>query len=71
MVCGRRRPLGVAAACSLFGLADCLGAAFARWEVHVPGQLLTALPHVLTMVVVAGLVGRARAPAALGVPCEK
>ncbi|MBI4614986.1 MAG: ABC transporter permease [Planctomycetes bacterium] len=71
VVCGRWRPLGVAAACFLFGFAGALCAALERWRVPVPSQLLTALPYVLTMIVVAGLVGRARAPAALGVPYEK
>lgn len=71
VVCGRWNPLGVAAACVLFGFSGALGSAFERWEVPVPSQLLTALPYFLTIVVVAGMVGGSRAPAALGIPYEK
>ena len=37
----------------------------------VPFQLVGMLPYLLTIVVVAGLVGRATAPAAVGVPYRK
>ena len=37
----------------------------------VPVQAIQALPYVMTVVLLAGFIGRARAPAALGVPYVK
>ncbi len=71
VVCGKWNPLGAAAACLLFGFAGALAASCERWGVRVPSELISTLPYVLTMVAVAGLVGRARSPAALGIPYEK
>lgn len=71
VVFGKWRPLGATAACLLFGLSEALAAAMERWRVPVPSELIGTLPYVLTIVALAGVVGRARAPAALGVPYEK
>jgi len=70
VVCGKWNPLGAVAACLLFGFAGALAASCERWGVRVPSELISTLPYVLTMIAVAGLVGRARAPAALGTPYE-
>jgi general nucleoside transport system permease protein len=37
----------------------------------VPVQLIQALPYLMTVVLLAGFIGRARAPKALGVPYVK
>jgi ABC-type uncharacterized transport system permease subunit len=37
----------------------------------MPSQFLLILPYVATIIAVAGLVGRVRAPAADGIPYEK
>jgi len=37
----------------------------------VPVQAIQALPYVMTVVLLAGFIGRARAPKALGVPYAK
>lgn len=71
VVFGKWRPRGAVAACLLFGFAEALAAALERWHVPVPSQLVSTLPYVLTLVALAGFVGRARAPAALGTPYEK
>jgi simple sugar transport system permease protein len=39
--------------------------------VNVPPQVFWMLPYILTVVVLAGVMGRARAPAAIGKPYEK
>jgi len=39
--------------------------------VNIPHQFVGMLPYMLTIVVVAGLVGRTRPPAAEGIPFEK
>jgi general nucleoside transport system permease protein len=61
-------------ACVLFGFLDALsirlqGASIGG--VSVPVQAIQALPYVLTVVLLAGFIGRAYAPKALGVPYVK
>ena len=68
VVFGRWRPVGATVACLVFGASEALAAALERWQVPVPSELVSTLPYVLTIAAMAGLVGRARAPAALGTP---
>ena len=63
IIFGNWRPLSGIAACFLFGFATALELAN-RW--NIPGQLLNSLPYILTMIVLAGLVGTSRPPASLG-----
>ena len=63
VIFGNWRPLSGVAACCLFGFATALELAN-RW--NIPVQLLNSLPYILTMVVLAGLIGRSRPPASLG-----
>ena len=63
VIFGNWRPLSGVAACFLFGFATALELAN-QW--NIPGQLLNSLPYILTMVVLAGLVGTSRPPASLG-----
>ena len=65
-------------ACLLFGFLDAVairlqGVALpdALGGGAVPVQAIQALPYVLTVVLLAGFIGRARAPAALGTPYFK
>lgn len=75
MIFGKWHPLGALAACILFGFLD--AAAIQLQGVTLPGggavpvQAIQALPYVLTVVLLAGFIGRARAPAALGRPYLK
>jgi general nucleoside transport system permease protein len=71
VVFGKWSPIGATLACLLFGFSEALAAAMERWRVPVPSELIGTLPYVLTIVALVGVVGRARAPAALGVPYEK
>jgi simple sugar transport system permease protein len=68
VVSGKWNPLGATAACLLFGFSEALAAACERWGLSVPSELISTLPYVLTIALVAGFVGRARAPQALGIP---
>ena len=68
VIFGRWTPLGTAGACLFFGLFSSLQIALQRAD--VPAQLLEMLPYILTIVALAGFVGRTRAPAADGVPFE-
>lgn len=68
MIVGKWNPVGAAAACLLFGAAEALqirmqGSAF-------PPELLQALPYLVTMLVLAGFIGRAVAPRSVGVPYD-
>lgn len=71
MIFGRWNPTGAVTACLLFGAADALGTLFQLWGVNVPVQFLAMSPYILTMLALAGVVGRATPPAADGVPYEK
>jgi general nucleoside transport system permease protein len=66
MIFGKWRPAWAAAACLLFGVAEALQIALQAAGVGVPGWAVQMLPYVLTMVTLAGFIGRAQAPRALG-----
>ena len=73
MIFGRWTPIGALVASLIFGYGTALsfslqGATIG--DVRVPVQLLSTLPYVLTILAVAGFVGRSRAPAADGIPYE-
>jgi ABC-type uncharacterized transport system permease subunit len=68
MIVGKWSPTGAAAACLLFGAAEALqitlqGSAF-------PSELLQMLPYLVTMLALAGFIGRAIPPRALGTPFD-
>jgi ABC-type uncharacterized transport system permease subunit len=71
-VFGNWRPGGALVACLIFGFADAFQAAAQPARVlPVPRELLLSLPYILTLVAVAGFVGKSVAPAASGKPYEK
>jgi ABC-type uncharacterized transport system permease subunit len=78
MIFGKWHPVGALWACLLFGFLDAVairlqGVALpgALGGGAVPVQAIQALPYVLTVVLLAGFIGCARAPAALGTPYVK
>ncbi|MEY3020417.1 MAG: hypothetical protein RLZZ272_1401, partial [Actinomycetota bacterium] len=71
MLVGRYSPVGGFAAALLFGFADATATTMQRLAVPIPSTLLRATPYVLTLLVVAGLIGRLRVPAADGEPYTK
>jgi len=66
VIFGSWRPMRAAAACLLFGLAEAMQIALQAAGVGVPGWAVQMLPYILTMVTLAGLIGRSHAPRALG-----
>ena len=70
VIFGKWRPGGALAAALLFGFSSALAQ---RLPVFSPSTatLFQALPYVLTLVAVAGIVGRSRPPAADGIPYER
>jgi len=71
MIFGKWTPVGAFLASLLFACADALGARLQTYGVRIPPQFLSMLPYILTIVVVAGAMGRAIAPAAVGRPYRK
>ena len=68
MIVGKWHPVGAAAACLLFGAAE--AAQIALQGSRFPSEVLQALPYVVTMLALAGFIGRAVAPRALGRPFD-
>ena len=71
MIFGKWTPLGSWGAALLFGLTSALQTQLQfGGRLAIPHQFIGMLPYVLTIVVLAGFVGRARPPAAIGQPYE-
>lgn len=71
MIFGGWRPVAAAGAALLFGFANSLQSALALLNTPIPSEFLLMLPYVVTIVAVAGLVGRVRPPAADGQPYKR
>jgi simple sugar transport system permease protein len=71
MIFGGWNPVGAAGSSLVFGFADAIQARAAILGIPVPTEFLLMLPYIVTIIVVAGLVGRVRAPAADGQPYKK
>lgn len=76
MIFGKWMPFGAFGGAMLFGFAEALGTRFQILQVQVlggpvPVQFLQVIPYVVTMIVLAGLIGRAVGPAAVGKLYEK
>jgi simple sugar transport system permease protein len=75
LIFGQWRPVPTLTACLLFAFADAAQARLQGTPLPlvgvVPVQLIQAVPYVLTVLLLAGFVGRAVAPRAIGVPYVK
>ena len=71
MIFGNWNPAGALLGSLIFGFFDSWQEKLAILQVGVPADLLGMAPYLATMVVLAGIVGRARAPDADGQPYEK
>jgi simple sugar transport system permease protein len=70
VIFGKWNPFGALAATLLFGLSSALAFRLQTFS-QTLATLFQALPYVLTLVAVAGLIGRSRPPAASGIPYVK
>jgi general nucleoside transport system permease protein len=70
LIFGKWHPFGVLGACLLFGAFDALRIQLGGGNL-LPPTLLESVPFILTMLVLAGFIGRAVAPKATGKPFEK
>jgi simple sugar transport system permease protein len=78
LIFGKWHPRGAVLACLLFGFMDAVAIRLQGAQLPaalgggaVPVQAIQALPYVLTVVLLAGFIGSAVAPKALGVPYVK
>lgn len=74
LIFAKWRPWQALGACVLFGLLEALGNRYQNLQIagmDVPVQLMQALPYVLTVVILAGFVGKAIPPRAGGEPYVK
>ena len=75
IIFGKWRPFPAFGACLIFGLFDAVAIRLQGVTVpglgEVPVQFIQALPYLLTMFLLAGFIGRAVAPKAIGVPYDK
>ena len=75
MIFGKWRPVPALLACLMFGFLDAVAIRLQGVPLpgigEVPVQLIQALPYILTVVLLAGFIGKAVAPKAIGVPFAK
>jgi ABC-type uncharacterized transport system permease subunit len=71
MIFGRWKPLGALGAGLVFGFARALQQKLGILGTPIPSEFLSMLPYIITIIVVAGVVGKSRPPAADGVPYIK
>lgn len=75
LIFGKWRPIPVLFACLLFGFLDALAVRLQGVELpgvgEIPVQFVEAMPYLLTVILLAGFIGKAIAPKAIGVPYVK
>jgi ABC-type uncharacterized transport system permease subunit len=71
MIFGRWMPLGALGAGLVFGFARALQQKLGILGTSIPSEFLSMLPYIVTIIVVAGVVGKSRPPAADGQPYIK
>ncbi len=71
MIFGNYTPLGALGAGILFGFADSIGSKLSLLGSTIPSTLMSTAPYIITMIVLAGFVGKGHVPAADGVAYTK
>ena len=71
LIFGKWNPFGAFGASLIFGFTDTFQAKMQILDVPIPSQFMRMAPYLITMIVLAGVVGRAEPPAAEGQPYEK
>ncbi len=71
MIFGNWTPLGSMGAGLLFGFADAIGSKLSLLGSSIPPQFMAMAPYLITMIVLAGFIGKGQMPAADGTPYDK
>lgn len=69
LIFGKWKPLPTLGACFLFAFADALQIRLQGiriWDIDVPVQFIQILPYLVTIIALAGFIGKSEAPKALG-----
>ena len=70
LIFGGWTAFGAWAAALLFGAANALQINAQQFGIPIPSQFIGMFPYLLTIIMLAGVIGRAVPPAAVGVPYE-
>ena len=75
LIFGKWRPVPALLACLMFGFMDALAARLQGVEIpvigHISTDLILVLPYLLTVILLAGFIGKASPPRSIGVPYIK
>ncbi len=71
VIFGKWNPTGAMYASLLFGFSQALGDAMQSAKLPIAPELVTSLPYVITLVALAGFIGKSIPPAAVGKPYAK
>jgi simple sugar transport system permease protein len=75
LILAKWKPIPVLFACLFFGLTEALTIPLANYKLasgeNIPVQFIQIIPYVLTIIVLAGFIGKSLAPKALGIPYKK
>ena len=71
MLFGKYNPIGAWGAALFFGFTTAMQTQLQFMGFDIPHQFIGMIPYVMTILVLAGFVGRTRVPAADGIPYEK
>ncbi|MGK7884745.1 MAG: ABC transporter permease [Crocosphaera sp.] len=71
VIFGRWHPLGIMAACFLFGATEALQLRIQAFNLNIPYQFLNVLPYLVALLALLGLGGKVSPPKALGIAYNK
>ena len=75
MIFGNWKPMNAMIACLLFGFLDALAARLQGISLpiigEVPTDLILVLPYLVTVILLAGFIGKSTPPSAIGIPYNK
>lgn len=71
MILGKWHPIGALGAAGMFGFAKAVALLMPNLHGGIPSQLVNMIPYIITVIAVAGFVGKSKPPAAENIPYIK